>query len=192
MMNASRHWVRTSALEILSIVFPLLVLCFEDGPKPANATMREDIRLVQSVLRSDIIVVGKLINVKEDAIVIKHEQYSPRWPKFYIHLDKGGILVTRVLYRSHLPYKPKSSNVPIQPLPFTFHSRNQLQPNGRKVWVSSYLLFKEGSEGIWLLKYAPFAECISGSRLSVDSLQVVGEAIEKVVQIMNDIQSQNN
>ena len=190
MMNASRHWARTSALEILSVIFLLLVSCFWGRPEPADATTQINVPLIQRVLHSEIIVVGKLINVKEDAIVIHHEQYQARRPKFHVHLDTGEMLVTKVLYKSHPPYKPKSSNLPTDPLPVAFHSKDQLQPNGQKVWVSSYRHFEEGTEGIWFLKFAPFTEhfAVTPNNLPVDSLQAVEKAIEKAIQIMNDIQ----
>lgn len=80
------------------VVAALLMLVMACLPGTADTTIWPDIPMVQRILRSGQVVVGKLVDVQKNSILIKHENYKGRRKNFHVHLDAGTIQATRVLF----------------------------------------------------------------------------------------------
>ncbi len=144
--------------------------------------------LLDRILRAEMVVVGKLVNVENNAILIRRP--GPRGEKgFQVHLDIGSIQATNVLYERGPPgASPKARKLPAN-FPFACHSRSQPQSGGLRAWSFSYLNFEEGDEGVWILNQSHFVGYLAVTYphnfLPIDSLIVVEKTIDKSVKATN-------
>ena len=148
-------------------------------PQISDTTLRPKIPLIYRVMKADYIVVGRLTDVREQAVYIYHENFSGTGKRARLYLDTGTLLATKILYPTSMTQQNLSPAALI--FPFASHSRSHPQGNGNHMKSSAHFHFDEGAEGIWILERTRFVDHFSVVRpdnlLPIDSLKAVEKAI---------------
>lgn len=171
----------------------LIAICIVAQPFGAEA-LWDVIPLFTRVLGADLIVVGKLTQVRDNEILVKHREYRNRDREFDVHLDTGVIEASQILLWNGKRPGPRKDPKASYPFRLAWHSTYQPQPDGTDMIVSTYLHFDEGDEGVWLLKLAPFTDyhyavTYPDDFLPLDSLAVVEHEIDRLLKSIGGDQS---
>jgi len=188
------HFTRTTILmdqtnkykiRLLSLALFLSIVII---PYIANSSLWFKLPLVYRIMKADYVIIGRLTDVKKQAVFIEHKDFLDRGKFARFYLDTGTILATKKLF----PLSVTQQNLSPKALkfPFASYSRSHPQGDGNYMKSSAHFYFDEGAEGIWLLQKAFFADHLTVVRpdnfLPIDSLSVVESAIVEVSKFLSE------